>query len=121
MLGVILVSAAFGLSGITSDTNYNLHNHNPSVASAMHKCEAAGFVLCHAETDHYTDANGACQTAVNVYGYAPGSTIPVANAAQHTDKCGAPCQEDEPCWDCHTMGNRVCGPPASGAGAEGQG
>lgn len=21
-----------------------------------------------------------------------------------------PCQEDEPCWDCDTMGNRVCGP-----------
>lgn len=20
------------------------------------------------------------------------------------------CQEDEPCWDCHTMGNRICGP-----------
>lgn len=22
----------------------------------------------------------------------------------------APCQEDEPCWNCHTMGNRICGP-----------
>lgn len=20
------------------------------------------------------------------------------------------CQEDDPCWDCETMGNRVCGP-----------
>jgi hypothetical protein len=20
------------------------------------------------------------------------------------------CQEDEPCWDCETMGNRICGP-----------
>ncbi|MBB2505998.1 hypothetical protein [Amycolatopsis echigonensis] len=20
------------------------------------------------------------------------------------------CNEDEPCWDCHTMGNRQCGP-----------
>lgn len=20
------------------------------------------------------------------------------------------CQEDEPCWDCETMGNKVCGP-----------
>ena len=20
------------------------------------------------------------------------------------------CEEDQPCWDCHTMGNRVCGP-----------
>lgn len=22
------------------------------------------------------------------------------------------CQEDEPCWDCTTMGNRICGPTA---------
>lgn len=22
----------------------------------------------------------------------------------------AQCQEDEPCWDCETMGNMVCGP-----------
>jgi hypothetical protein len=22
----------------------------------------------------------------------------------------APCLEDEPCWDCETMGNRICGP-----------
>lgn len=21
-----------------------------------------------------------------------------------------PCMEDEPCWDCTTMGNHVCGP-----------
>lgn len=20
------------------------------------------------------------------------------------------CAEDEPCWDCHTMGNHLCGP-----------
>lgn len=20
------------------------------------------------------------------------------------------CQEDDPCWDCHALGNRVCGP-----------
>lgn len=23
------------------------------------------------------------------------------------------CQEDMPCWDCHTMGNLVCGPQGS--------
>lgn len=23
---------------------------------------------------------------------------------------GATCQEDEPCWDCETMGNQICGP-----------
>jgi len=25
-----------------------------------------------------------------------------------------PCQEDEPCWDCSTMGNLICGPPDIG-------
>ncbi len=25
----------------------------------------------------------------------------------------ATCQEDEPCWDCETMGNRICGPTAT--------
>lgn len=24
----------------------------------------------------------------------------------------APCEEDEPCWDCKTMGNHICGPVA---------
>jgi hypothetical protein len=33
-----------------------------------------------------------------------------------TDKAGTippasfTCLEDEPCWDCHTMGNKECGP-----------
>jgi hypothetical protein len=35
--------------------------------------------------------------------------------------CGTPaslpvCMEDEPCWDCETMGNKICG-PASGSAA----
>jgi hypothetical protein len=25
-----------------------------------------------------------------------------------------PCVEDDPCWDCRTMGNRRCGRPADG-------
>jgi len=109
----------FGLVGITSNTNYTLTDHNESVASAMHKCHKAGFKLCHAETDRYVDRNGNCQAVVNVYGYPKGATIPVANAEQvYTGNTCAPCQEDEPCWDCHTMGNRVCGPPAR---PEGQG
>lgn len=24
------------------------------------------------------------------------------------------CEEDQPCWDCHTMGNRICGPEIPG-------
>jgi hypothetical protein len=23
---------------------------------------------------------------------------------------GSTCREDEPCWDCRTMGNQICGP-----------
>lgn len=26
------------------------------------------------------------------------------------------CEEDQPCWDCHTMGNKVCGPDQSVGG-----
>lgn len=26
----------------------------------------------------------------------------------------ARCEEDQPCWDCKTMGNRMCGPTAKG-------
>lgn len=29
---------------------------------------------------------------------------PATVAAKATE-----CHEDEPCWDCHTMGNRICG------------
>lgn len=28
------------------------------------------------------------------------------------------CYEDDPCWDCSTMGNMVCGPPPHGVDAE---
>lgn len=27
----------------------------------------------------------------------------------------APCTEDAPCWDCQTMGNRICGTPLPAA------
>jgi hypothetical protein len=33
--------------------------------------------------------------------YSPGALTPAM---------GAECQEDDPCWDCATMGNLVCGP-----------
>lgn len=23
---------------------------------------------------------------------------------------GSTCHEDDPCWDCETMGNQICGP-----------
>lgn len=27
-----------------------------------------------------------------------------------SDKTAERCEEDQPCWDCETMGNKVCGP-----------
>lgn len=50
------------------------------------------------------------------------TTAPTATPATHNqpfttqqaqplvDEPPAECQEDEPCWDCQTMGNRICGP-----------
>ena len=26
------------------------------------------------------------------------------------DTASTRCEEDQPCWDCETMGNRICGP-----------
>lgn len=37
-------------------------------------------------------------------------TVPAASASP-----AARCQEDAPCWDCRTMGNRVCGPATPNA------
>lgn len=34
----------------------------------------------------------------------------------HTQPVGDACTEDMPCFDCHTMGNRVCGPVSARLG-----
>lgn len=37
--------------------------------------------------------------------------LPALNAPfTTTTRTLAPCMEDEPCWDCSTMGNHLCGP-----------
>lgn len=36
-----------------------------------------------------------------------------AQPVHHSEQPKAPvtvCQEDDPCWDCATMGNLICGP-----------
>lgn len=38
-----------------------------------------------------------------------GGCSPASGPAQPTQSVAA-CQEDQPCWDCSTMGNRQCGP-----------
>lgn len=40
-----------------------------------------------------------------------GLTLGAVDASRNTIHTPAPqCQEDESCWDCHALGNRVCGP-----------
>lgn len=36
----------------------------------------------------------------------------VAAGPPEYDAPAVSCQEDEPCWDCDTMGNQICGPTA---------
>lgn len=33
-----------------------------------------------------------------------------AGEAVRFERTAVTCEESEPCWDCSTMGNRVCGP-----------
>ena len=40
----------------------------------------------------------------------PPSTTAPPSTTSTTPPLTPPCQEDEPCWDCETMGNRQCGP-----------
>lgn len=39
------------------------------------------------------------------------TTEPPTTTVPPTTTTEAPCAEDDPCWDCETMGNRRCGPP----------
>lgn len=34
---------------------------------------------------------------------------PAVHAGTHTVALSTTCEEDQPCWDCETMGNRLCG------------
>lgn len=36
--------------------------------------------------------------------------IPGLSPLSAADDMGNVCLEDQPCWDCATMGNQVCGP-----------
>lgn len=47
------------------------------------------------------------------------TTPPSSTSSTVSSVDADPCQEDEPCWDCATMGNRQCGPilPVTGVGS----
>lgn len=68
-----------------------LNDHRPqplTVRRVLAALVASGLVLiCAGQADHQG---------------ATSSPDPLANVQA--------CQEDEPCWDCSTMGNRICGP-----------
>ena len=40
------------------------------------------------------------------------STAPTSITATTAPFEATACEEDMPCWDCATMGNRICGPQA---------
>lgn len=69
------------------------------VNNGLHACQSAHMVDCHAEID----SDG----SVGVYG----SKAPTGEA--YGSRPIPACQEDDPCWNCQTMGNRICGPGAT--------
>lgn len=38
------------------------------------------------------------------------ATDPAYDTTSNDQQSPEPCHEDEPCWNCETMGNRICGP-----------
>ena len=60
---------------------------------------------------NHGDTIGACSDGGN--DGAIGPVAPPLEPPPSTTTTTVPpavCQEDEPCWDCETMGNRICGP-----------
>jgi hypothetical protein len=43
-----------------------------------------------------------------------GAVSGLVSGAQHHEKAPVTCQEDDECWDCHAMGNGVCGTDLAG-------
>jgi hypothetical protein len=59
---------------------------------------------------HRLIATLAATVAISTTGAAWAIT-PGPTTTQHAGSDVPPaCQEDQPCWDCQTMGNRICGP-----------
>lgn len=69
-----------------------------TVNSGMKLCLTSHATNCHAELD----SDG----SVSVYGDYP-NVVPTGA----TVRAKVSCQEDDPCWNCKTMGNRICGKP----------
>lgn len=62
---------------------------------------------------HYKVPHALCDTDYDCQGAA--SLDPTVNPMPIS------CQEDDPCWDCHTMGNHICGTFWYDGGAEDSG
>lgn len=54
----------------------------------------------------FSAMNDAWERSDKIQGQAP---TPIVQQAPTTTTT-VPCMEDDPCWDCATMGNRICGP-----------
>ncbi len=72
--------------------------------------------ICH-KGDTINIAEPAVQAHVNNHGDTVGAceveTAPPATTTTTTVPDVQTCFEDEPCWDCETMGNKICGPGAT--------
>ena len=58
-----------------------------------------------------TIGNVALATAMLAGVVTLGLLAPEPGGVRETGRTSVTCAEDDPCWDCHTMGNRVCGGP----------
>jgi hypothetical protein len=55
-------------------------------------------------------AKAAFATLCILYGAAVGCTMQAAPGVPPAPPVLTACAEDDPCWDCATMGNLICGP-----------
>lgn len=74
-------------------TTIDLRRTLDLIDNALATCQRAHMINCHAELE--TDNHD-----IGVYGDKAPTT--------------APCQEDQACWDCSTMGNHICGSSQKG-------
>ena len=87
-----------------------------AAALTLSACTPLDFVPSHTSTVTSAPASSKLPDVLTIP--APTPTVPAAIAKVATPApTSAPvqCEEDQPCWDCHTMGNHICGPTSDAA------
>lgn len=104
-------SHTFAWSQIVSHTytvviDANLHTGDPA---KYDKTFTGTWQPCQAPTTTTIDRDPTTTVApTTTIDREAATTVPAPTTVATT----LPCQEDQPCWDCATMGNRICGPVA---------